>query len=152
MRLTTLRVINNFGLDFKQFIAKEEVLKKIVAIIKSDASSLVEQRDAMMTLKSLSYEVSDTQQADLDKIVTIQFLIDVLRTKPALRDQVLIMIKQQFSKHVSEQSSSQRGSCLIDWSEKFAFLDTPEKAGDFFELLTLVFNESISPNATEEFN
>ena len=61
MRLTTLRVINNFGLDFKQFIAKEEVLKKIVAIIKSDASSLVEQRDAMMTLKSLSYEVSDTQ-------------------------------------------------------------------------------------------
>lgn len=61
MRLTTLRVINNFGLDFKQFIAKEEVLKKIVAIIKSDSSSLVEQRDAMMTLKSLSYEVSDTQ-------------------------------------------------------------------------------------------
>ena len=82
--------------------------------------------------------------------MTIQFLNDVLRTKPALRDQALIMIKQQFSKNLSEQSS-QRGSCLIDWSEKFAFLDTAEKVADFFGLLMLVFNESISPNATEEF-
>ena len=60
MRLTTLRVINNFGLDFKQFIAKEEVIKKIVEIVKSDSSSLIEQRDAIMTLKSLSYEVTET--------------------------------------------------------------------------------------------
>ena len=86
MRLTTLRVINNFGLDFKQFIAKEEVLKKIVEIVKSDSSSLIEQRDAIMTLKSLSYEVTETQQADLDKIVTSEFLIEVLRSKPSLRD------------------------------------------------------------------
>ena len=61
MRLTTLRVINNFGLDFKQFIGKEEVLKKIVSIIRNDNGNLVEQRDAIMTLKSLSYEVSEAQ-------------------------------------------------------------------------------------------
>lgn len=98
MRQVTLRVINNFGLDFKQFISKEDVLRKIVTIVKSDEYSQSEQRDAIMTLKSLACEAAETHLAELEKIVTSEFLIEVLESKPGLRDQALIMIKQHLSK------------------------------------------------------
>jgi len=36
IRLMTIRVINNYGLDFKQFVYREDVLDKLVEIIEND--------------------------------------------------------------------------------------------------------------------
>ena len=91
MCLMTLRVINNFGLDIKQFVYKSEVLEKIVEMINSDTCKL--KRDAIMTLKNLSYELTPGERLELEKIVTDDFIIDVVRNQDSIRDQALLIIK-----------------------------------------------------------
>ena len=91
MRLMTLRVINNFGLDIKQFVYKVELLEKIVEMIKSDTCKL--KRDAIMTLKNLSYELNPKEREELEKIVTDDFIIEVVRNQDMIRDQALLIIK-----------------------------------------------------------
>ena len=94
MRLMMLRVINNFGLDFKQFVHKEGVLDKIIQIIQGGVNySQLEKRDALMTIKNLNYEASLVERAELDKKVTGEFLLGVLRSNVELRDQAIIIIK-----------------------------------------------------------
>jgi len=51
-----------------------------------------------MTLKNLNFEASPAERAEIDKKVTIDFLIKVLHTRPALRDQALLFIKMKFQK------------------------------------------------------
>jgi len=41
MQLTILRVINNFGLDFKQFYENERVIAKIVSLVSEGATHVV---------------------------------------------------------------------------------------------------------------
>ena len=41
MQLISLRVINNFGLDFKQFYENEKVIAKIVALVKDGSNTVV---------------------------------------------------------------------------------------------------------------
>ena len=61
MRHMTIRVINNFGIDFKQFIFREEVMDKLVEIVSDKQAHTVERRDALMTFKNLSFEASDAE-------------------------------------------------------------------------------------------
>ena len=75
MRLMAIRVINNFGLDFKYFFYREEVLYKLVEIIENDSYCKVEKRDAIMTLKNLNFEASPAERAEIDRKVTFDFLV-----------------------------------------------------------------------------
>ena len=59
-----------------------------------------------MTLKNLNYEASNAQKAELEKKVTAEFLINLLRQRNDLRDQVIIIIKQKFNKLELLSSSS----------------------------------------------
>ena len=81
MRLMSIRVIGNFGLDFKQFIQREEVLEKLVEIVKGDKFTEVERRDALTALKNLQFEASEADQARLEKVVTCEFLLEVIKNK-----------------------------------------------------------------------
>ena len=142
MRLMTIRVINNFGLDFKQFVFQEEVLDMLVEIIEKDSYCKVERRDAIMTLKNLNFEASPAERAEIEKKVTFEFLIKVMRTRPTLRDQALLFIKMKFQK--IELLSSNSKQCATQLAESFSFLSTTEKVDEFFSLLTYVFNEAHS--------
>lgn len=87
MRMITVRVINNYGVDFKQFVYREEVLDHLKDIINDDAKyHRVERRDAIMTLKNLCFGASDAEQAEIEKKVTSEFLLSVLKDRPELRD------------------------------------------------------------------
>ena len=61
MRLITIRVINNFGIDFKQFVYREELMEKLVEIVNDPESHGVEKRDAIMTLKNLCFGASEAE-------------------------------------------------------------------------------------------
>ena len=52
-----LRVINNFGLDFKKFIDKEGVVERIIHLVQN-AESVGVKRDAIITLKNLNFEAT----------------------------------------------------------------------------------------------
>ena len=81
--------------------------------------------------------------------MTSEFLIETIRTKTKLRDQALIMIKQQFSKVLQELNAQRTSaSCLVDLSEHLSFLSSPEKVSDFFNLMITVFNEENGSNLT----
>lgn len=67
------------------------MLEKIVEMINSDTCKI--KRDAIMTLKNLSYELTTSERADLEKIITDDFIIDVVRNQDAIRDQALLIIK-----------------------------------------------------------
>lgn len=73
-----LRVINNFGLDFKHFIEKEGVVTRIVDLVQTAESELL-RRDAIMTLKNLFHESSNQQKSNLRKHMTDEFLMTILR-------------------------------------------------------------------------
>ena len=91
MQLTVLRVINNFGLDFKQFVENEALLAAIINLV--SCKTPIVQRDAIMTLKNLNFEASVAERAMLEKQLTGDFLMRTLREQVELRDQVLLIIK-----------------------------------------------------------
>ena len=97
MRMMVLRVINNFGLDFKQFIYKDILLYKLKHIIREDGYSAAEKRDAIMAIKNLSYEASKADKTELEQKISGEYLLELLRDNAELRDQTIIIIKQMFN-------------------------------------------------------
>ena len=93
MRHMVVRVINNFGLDFKQFVYEEKVLEKLVEIIRSDTSSKTERRDAIIAIKNLNFETSSAERIEMERTISCNMLLELLRTEEDLRDQLLLIIK-----------------------------------------------------------
>ena len=60
-------------------------------MINSDTCKM--KRDAIMTLKNMSYELTTGERGELEKIITDDFIIDVVRNQDSIRDQALLIIK-----------------------------------------------------------
>ena len=84
IRQAALRVINNFGMDFKTFLQNKhalEVIKELLVDDETTKASIVEQRDAILTLKSLSFKANQAQMVTFDKIFSDDLLIRILKEK-----------------------------------------------------------------------
>ena len=84
IRQAALRVINNFGMDFKTFLQNKialEVIKELLVDDETTQASIVEQRDAILTLKSLSFKANQAQMVTFDKIFSDDLLIRILEEK-----------------------------------------------------------------------
>ena len=135
MQTTVLRVINNFGLDFKQFIEYQEVVAEIMRLVVQSKSPAV-QRVAIMTLKNLNFETSLSERSSLEKNMTGDFLLGVLKAQEQLRDQVLLIIKQMFRRLESFKTGS------LELTDNICFLSSPLKVTQFMALIASVFNEA----------
>lgn len=94
-----------------------------------------------MTLKSLNFEANETERTEIEKVMTSDFLIKVLRERSSLRDQALLIIKTKFQRL---ELLSSPGSKLseTDLAQEIPFLSTPVKVDQFFTILTQVFEEA----------
>ena len=84
IRQAALRVINNFGMDFKTFLQNKDALDVIKELLVDDVAAkagIVEQRDAILTLKSLSFKANQAQMVTFDKIFSDDLLIRILKEK-----------------------------------------------------------------------
>ena len=96
-----------------------------------------------MTIKNLSFEATTSETDIIEKVVTCEWLVSLLRTEAFLRSQVLILLKQKFRRLELMSASLRQEQEGFDYlGKELPFLNTERKIKDFLALLASIFNET----------